>query len=1056
MSQAKIFIRPPPHKTFVQGYPSIPSDPNLDRPAPHLAGTVEVRPGDKGLYASYLHIELQKIEVIPSPKFLNTSNGLARYSKTVNGKPVVLWTSPNTGTSLEPSPSPTPSKPKHKKRTISISKSKIHKHKSLLGSPLKEPFGPESCIGHDLPADSASAATPSSTGVLAWAPLAAGDFEFSIPLPQHLPPSLVLDAKAGTGISYVLRATLCSRPHASGAGATSWFRRTSSPILVTASKEVQIVRHDLHSTWPIYHPTELTTIEDRGLTMEVVRSKTGLGPGDEISSRIKLESQSIQPVKINRFEINITELVTFRLAGTSATALELSQTASSSVHDSPRLLKKEPHQAQTEGVEHKMSLVVNVHARVQETLLYKNCMSFDVRGIFPESHSRLTISSADHLSIQYFMRIRAVLESTGKYADRKKLPKELIVADLPVTIGDRDHLRAQATIEEIGPVPSLCLSSPGPPQPPSDPQVHIPQHPATSERLPSPVARRRFPQHSIPDRPTQLVSPQMFQPSTLQHPSHSVTPQLSRLSTYERPSHSVSPQPGALNRSDPDRGSHSLSPQPAPSFTGIGAGVGVPFRYPTVAPTFPKYENGPRPYLSSNPRHSAYPIDFLDPPRPPSKYTLRDPTRNTWGYRSTPYHSHDVLSDGLESSRQMTSFRTTRSTSQPAPESVLDDTESSRARSVTPLQQHPAAVRYQTSAPATAAAVDEKALFMRAKAEADRVQSMLHSPPGSTLGRRLTCSTGQGLSTMMVGSSSANGLEHGYVTAEEDKRALDASIRMPVWSAEEAAKEVEHASPVTIGTVLPLYGASSGTPEMIEEDTILNGSPNHLGLSMPPDSPTFKLYHSHTVTAATPGDIGRDPLQNTFSSTTLYTPPAPRTLSPPPPPVNLMTRPSFFTLPKPPTPIVASPPPTLIDPQRIAYLRAVAEREAYFSDAHRLIEPYEAPPNKPGAVASALEEKERLKLAWEAEQQRQQINEPTLSPSSSGSLSSNSTLNGFPDLPSDTLIGEKVLTRQKNEKVEGKRKSQEGNLLRMPTANRVHLTKIDWVDDDDDHHVHQV
>ena len=61
-------LRPPPHVNFIQGYPGIaPSDSPSSlraRPAAHIAGTVEVRLGTKGLKASWLRIELRKLESI--------------------------------------------------------------------------------------------------------------------------------------------------------------------------------------------------------------------------------------------------------------------------------------------------------------------------------------------------------------------------------------------------------------------------------------------------------------------------------------------------------------------------------------------------------------------------------------------------------------------------------------------------------------------------------------------------------------------------------------------------------------------------------------------------------------------------------------------------------------------------------------------------------------------------------------------------------------------------------------------------------------------------------
>lgn len=63
-SQAKLTLRAPPHRQFIQGWPGIPE--GQGRPAAHIAGSVEVRLGTKGLRASWLRIELRKLEMTPS------------------------------------------------------------------------------------------------------------------------------------------------------------------------------------------------------------------------------------------------------------------------------------------------------------------------------------------------------------------------------------------------------------------------------------------------------------------------------------------------------------------------------------------------------------------------------------------------------------------------------------------------------------------------------------------------------------------------------------------------------------------------------------------------------------------------------------------------------------------------------------------------------------------------------------------------------------------------------------------------------------------------------
>lgn len=64
-SQAKLTVRPKPHLDYVMGYPGIVASSQASRSAAHIAGSIEVRLGSKGLKASWLRVELRKLESAP-------------------------------------------------------------------------------------------------------------------------------------------------------------------------------------------------------------------------------------------------------------------------------------------------------------------------------------------------------------------------------------------------------------------------------------------------------------------------------------------------------------------------------------------------------------------------------------------------------------------------------------------------------------------------------------------------------------------------------------------------------------------------------------------------------------------------------------------------------------------------------------------------------------------------------------------------------------------------------------------------------------------------------
>ncbi|ETS61413.1 hypothetical protein PaG_04443 [Moesziomyces aphidis] len=80
MSQPKLTLRPPPHRDFIQGFPGIVGSGN--RPPAHVAGTVEVRLGTKGLKAAWLRIELRKLETLP---------GGESWGELIGRGPIDVW-----------------------------------------------------------------------------------------------------------------------------------------------------------------------------------------------------------------------------------------------------------------------------------------------------------------------------------------------------------------------------------------------------------------------------------------------------------------------------------------------------------------------------------------------------------------------------------------------------------------------------------------------------------------------------------------------------------------------------------------------------------------------------------------------------------------------------------------------------------------------------------------------------------------------------------------------------------------------------------------------------
>lgn len=83
--QAKLTLRAPPHRDFIQGFPGIPA--GHGRAAAAIKGNVEVRLGGKGFKASWLRIELRKLETTPSGE---------NWGELIGRGPIEVWSAQGT------------------------------------------------------------------------------------------------------------------------------------------------------------------------------------------------------------------------------------------------------------------------------------------------------------------------------------------------------------------------------------------------------------------------------------------------------------------------------------------------------------------------------------------------------------------------------------------------------------------------------------------------------------------------------------------------------------------------------------------------------------------------------------------------------------------------------------------------------------------------------------------------------------------------------------------------------------------------------------------------
>lgn len=221
-------LRPPPHRDYLQGHPGIPAYsppshagsasaapfvlpqdplitlPHVDRPQATLSGTVEIRwcatPSANGgtpLRAKWLSVELEKIEVIPPEEEGRgrESDGGAdsKFVELIGTGPSRLWEAGIGGpaNSLRPvlsvsngSLGPPASRSK-----------KLSNLRGVFSRATSAATGP-AVTAHDDPDDDGYGIIPE------------GNYPFSIPLPEGLPPTVETGEGFSQGISYQIVASL--------------------------------------------------------------------------------------------------------------------------------------------------------------------------------------------------------------------------------------------------------------------------------------------------------------------------------------------------------------------------------------------------------------------------------------------------------------------------------------------------------------------------------------------------------------------------------------------------------------------------------------------------------------------------------------------------------------------------------------------------------------------------------------------------------------------------------------------------------------------------------
>lgn len=77
---------------------------------------------------------------------------------------------------------------------------------------------------------------------------------------------------------------------------------------------LQIDKHELHSTWPVFHQPETKTESRDHLTLTVTRNQSCFSPGERVQVKATLHSNSFTAAHLRAFDFSLVETIRFQPA----------------------------------------------------------------------------------------------------------------------------------------------------------------------------------------------------------------------------------------------------------------------------------------------------------------------------------------------------------------------------------------------------------------------------------------------------------------------------------------------------------------------------------------------------------------------------------------------------------------------------------------------------------------------------------------------------------------------------------------------------------------------
>ncbi|GAA6009857.1 hypothetical protein JCM10207_002135 [Rhodosporidiobolus poonsookiae] len=443
--QPRITLRPPPHRDYLTGYPGIPaSDPSnapaykpdpistlplLLRPQAELTGTVEIRAPVKGppVRARWLSVELEKIETVPpAPSSIQPDGAHSkkeapvkvenRFVELIGTGPARVWEVDTNALS--------------RARSRGQDSPRKKGFRGLLkGRGVEEEDEDD---GYDIIPD--------------------GNYPFKIPLPEGLPPTIEVDSKLN-GVSYQIVASLCCK------GKKPLLKGIAKPAVFVSSASILLDKADLLS-WPIYQPILPTPLppklpwaappgeptagetregkyqirRDDGTSgeiwMKATRPSAAFGPGDAVQVFAQVGWGGDKPIHLTRLDFVLRETITFRYPSPSNVNYIIRAPGKvSTLFQANASISSDPSNPSAFAV-----------------LYPHEPVAFDLTGLIPPTHTRVTVRTAKHVEVSYHLKIRGMVEGGD----------EVAIDNWPVVLSTVGSRVGKGIMAEIGWVEGLC------------------------------------------------------------------------------------------------------------------------------------------------------------------------------------------------------------------------------------------------------------------------------------------------------------------------------------------------------------------------------------------------------------------------------------------------------------------------------------------------------------------------------------------------------------------------------------------------------------------------